>query len=109
MAEKRNWAKLVSLEDLNPVLSSPKRLACLGALSVSNEVEFGFVRSQLQLSDSDLSKQLKPLVESNYITSRKTGKGTTRRTWLAITDEGVEALEAHASVLRDLIKPNAHM
>lgn len=76
---------------------------------MSNEVEFGFVRPQLQLSDSDLSRQLKPLVESNYIISRKTGKGAARRIWLEIIDEGVKTLEAHASVLRSLIKPDARL
>ena len=96
----------MSLEDLDPVLSSSKRLACLGALSVANEVEFSFLRSRLKLGDSDLSKQLKPLVEVGYITSRKTGKGKTRRTWLVITEDGRTALKAHAEVLQRLVTPD---
>lgn len=96
----------MSLGSLNPVLVPPKRLAALGMLEVAKEIEFGFLRDHLEVSDSDLSKQLKALSDAGYVTSRRTGRGRTRRSWFAITDDGRAALAEHADALRALISPS---
>ena len=75
----------MSLEDLDPNLTVPKRLAAMGILSAAKKVEFSYLRDQLQLSDSDLSKQLKVLTDAGYVTSTRTGKGKTRASWFSIT------------------------
>jgi DNA-binding MarR family transcriptional regulator len=95
----------MTLDDLDPVLSPPKRLAALGMVAAARKVDFSFIRAELDLSDSDLSKQLKALAEAGYITTNKTGRGATRRTWVSITDEGAAALDAHAAALQELIRP----
>ena len=95
----------VTLDGLDPVLTPPKRLACMGATSVADRVDFAFLADYLGLSDSDLSKQLRALVDAGYLTSTKTGKGATRRTWLAITDDGRRALAAHTAELQQMIAP----
>ncbi len=95
----------MTLEGLDPVLTPPKRLACMGAASATDKVEFAFLTDYLGLSDSDLSKQLKALIEVGYLTSTKTGKGVTRRTWLTITDAGRKALASHTAELQQMIKP----
>ncbi len=95
----------MSLADLDPVLNQPKRLACLGAAGAARAVEFAALRDHLGLSDSDLSKQLKILVDEGYLDSRKTGKGANRRTWLSITKRGRTALAAHVEALRKLAAP----
>ena len=95
----------MSLEELDPLLSSPKRLGSLGAVAAASKVEFSTLRELLDLSDSDLSKQLKVLTDAGYITSKKTGKGATRRTWLSITRAGRTALAAHTEGLRKLVDP----
>lgn len=95
----------MSLDELNPLLTPPKRLACLGAVSAGSKVEFSALRKLLGLSDSDLSKHLKVLIDAGYITSRRTGKAATRRTWLSITKAGTLALNAHVEGLRKLVDP----
>lgn len=97
----------MSLEDLDPHLTAPKRLAALGILSAAKKVEFGYLRDQLQLSDSDLSKQLKVLTDAGYATSTRTGKGKTRASWFAITGDGSAALTRHAAALQALLQPPA--
>ncbi len=99
----------MSLEDLDPHLTAPKRLAALGILSAAKKAEFGYLRDQLQLSDSDLSKQLKVLTDAGYATSTRTGKGKTRASWFSITSEGSEALERHAAALHALLQPGPPM
>ena len=95
----------MSLDDLDPHLTVPKRLAAMGILSAAKRVEFGYLREQLQLSDSDLSKQLKVLTEAGYATSLRTGKGKSRASWFSITAEGLSALDSHALALQSLLQP----
>lgn len=95
----------MTLGDLDPILSTPKRLAAMGIISTARKVDFSYIRDQLEVSDSDLSKQLKPLVDGGYVSTRKTGRGVTRRTWISITAEGAAALESHAAALQGLIRP----
>ena len=65
----------MSLDELDPVLTPPKRLAALGAVAATRKMEFAVLRDLLDISDSDLSKQLKALVDAGYVESQKTGKG----------------------------------
>lgn len=95
----------MTLDGLDPILTSPKRLACMGAVSAADEVDFAFLADYLGLSDSDLSKHLKALADAGYLSAAKTGKGATRRTWLTITEEGRQALAAHAAELQQIIAP----
>lgn len=95
----------MSLGDLDENLTPPKRLAAMGLLASARRVEFSYLRDQLQLTDSDLSKQLKVLVDAGYLTSKRTGKGLTRASWFSITRDGRRALENHAAALRRLLDP----
>jgi DNA-binding MarR family transcriptional regulator len=95
----------VSLTDLDENLTAPKRLAAMGLLASATRVEFSYLRDQLQLSDSDLSKQLKVLIDAGYLTTKRTGKGKTRASWFSITPTGRHALDRHADALRRLLEP----
>ena len=97
----------MSLTELDPLLSSPKRLACLGAIAAARELEFVALRELLEISDSDLSKQLKSLSDAGYVTARKAGRASTRTTWLAATKPGRAALADHVAALRKLTDPVA--
>jgi len=97
----------MSLDDLDPVLTAPKRLAALSILANSREVEFAFLRDHLRLGDSDLSKQMSALVAAGYATVRKDGKGRGRRTWFAVTDAGRRATERHVKALEAIVSAQA--
>ncbi len=77
----------------------------MGLLASASRIEFSYLRDQLGLSDSDLSKQLKVLLDAGYLTSKRTGKGKTRASWFTITPRGRQALDDHAAVLRRLLEP----
>jgi len=97
----------MSLERLDPLLSKPKKLAAVGILANAREVEFAFIRDQLNLSDSDLSKQMSALVAAGYATVKKVGAGGDRKTWYMATKEGAAALQSHVSALNSLISGSA--
>lgn len=93
----------MSLDKVDPVLTPPKRLAALGMLVNAKQVEFSFIRDHLDLTDSDLSKQMKALVEAGYATAKKSGSGGVRTTWFAATASGKRALTRHVEALNQLV------
>lgn len=93
----------MSLDALDPILSTPKKLAAIGMLANTKRVEFAFIRDHLSLSDSDLSKQMRTLVDVGYVEAKKTGRGADRRTWYSITAAGRGALHAHVAALNALV------
>ena len=68
-----------------------------------SRVEFSFMRDHLELSDSDLSKQMKALGDASYVKVKKTGRGADRKTWFSITSDGDRALRGHIVALNDLV------
>lgn len=94
--------------DFDPVVHAPKRLVALAMLDGMTEIEFSYLRDRLGLSDSDLSKQMSTLVDSNLVEVRKTGHGRKSTTWFALTPHGRSAYGAHVAALHELINhPNA--
>lgn len=47
-------------------------------LANTSRVDFTLIRDHLELSDSDLSKQMAALSGANYVTVKQTGKGADR-------------------------------
>jgi DNA-binding HxlR family transcriptional regulator len=90
-------------EELDGLLQSSVRLSIMGALSAAEEVEFGFLRDVLSVSDSVLSRQLSQLEEAGYVHVRKGYVGKRPRTWLAITELGQEVLARHLHALQDIV------
>ncbi|MDN5920568.1 MAG: transcriptional regulator [Pseudonocardia sp.] len=85
---------------LVPLLLDPTRLRITATLLAAGEVEFGFVRDRVGLTDSALSKQLKALATAGLTTSRRESTGAVRRTWTRLTPEGREQVSAHVTALR---------
>lgn len=87
---------------LVPLLLDPTRLRITATLLAAGEVEFGFVRDRVGLTDSALSKQLKALATAGLTTSRREPTGAVRRTWIRLTSEGREQVSAHVTALRTI-------
>lgn len=93
----------MTLDQLDPTLNNPKRLAALGVVVTSAEVEFVFLRDALTLNDSDLSKHMSALAAAGYVTVRKTGKGRSRQTWFKVTRQGRSSISRHIAALNALV------
>lgn len=93
----------MSLDEVDPVLLAPKRLAAVGILAASTTAEFAFLREHLGVSDSDLSKQMAALLDAGYVAVRKTGRAAQRRTWYRLTSDGRAALHRHVAALNALV------
>ena len=93
----------MSIEELDPLIHAPKRLAAMALLAKSEAVEFAFLREHLAVKDADLSKQMKALVDAGYVSSRKSNIGRGGKRWFRITAEGKRAFSSHVEALQAIV------
>ena len=87
---------------LDQTLLDPTRLHIVSLLAGTRWAEFGFVRTELGLSDSALSKQLTNLQKLGYVELDKGYVGKRPRTWVNLSESGRTALAAHVAALQDI-------
>lgn len=88
--------------ELDDLLGHPVRFSILAMLAAASKVEFSFVRDQLEVSDSMLSKQVSTLELAGYVKVEKGFIGKRARTWLSITRNGRSTFERHLAALRTI-------
>ncbi|MGN6250984.1 MAG: transcriptional regulator [Marmoricola sp.] len=92
----------MSHADLDPVIHAPKRLAIMAVLAHSTITDFRFLRAHLEVSDSDLSKQMATLESAGYVSVTKS-RGRGGVTSYRITRAGRRAFERHLVALRGIV------
>jgi DNA-binding MarR family transcriptional regulator len=78
----------------------------LGVLTIAHEarrVEFGFLRSQLELTAGNLSQHLGVLESAGLVEVEKGYAGKRGRTWITLTAAGQDALDREIARLKLLI------
>jgi DNA-binding MarR family transcriptional regulator len=88
---------------LDEVIHQPVRFSIVGALAAADELEFGYVRDLLGVSDPTLSRSVSQLEEAGYVNVRKGYVGKRPRTWLSLSADGRVALENHLEALREIV------
>ncbi|MCW2757948.1 MAG: MarR family transcriptional regulator [Nocardioidaceae bacterium] len=91
------------IHDLDPVIHAPKRLAAMAVLVSATSADFGFLRDHLEVSDSDLSKQMAALEKAGYVSISKTSRGRGGSTTYKLTGAGRRAYESHRAALRAIL------
>jgi DNA-binding MarR family transcriptional regulator len=89
--------------EFDELIHAPTRLSIVALLAAAEWADFTFVRDNLGLSDSALSKQVATLEQAGYVSVRKTGAGRSRRTHLRLSSSGRRAFRAHAAALQQII------
>jgi DNA-binding transcriptional ArsR family regulator len=89
--------------ELNRLLSDPTRLAIMSVLSAVDWCDFAFLRDEVSLSDSALSKQLTTLKNDGQIEQRRTYHGRVPKTTVRATAEGRSRFLAHVEALQEII------
>ena len=88
--------------ELDDLFGHPVRFSIIALLGAADRAEFGFVRDQVEISDSMLSKQVSALEQAGYIKVHKGFIGKRARTWLSLTAQGRRRFERHLSALRQI-------
>jgi len=76
------------------------RLSIVSLLAAADWVEFGYIRDQLGLSDSALSKQLSTLEQAGYVAVDRTVR---RRVRARLTRHGRTAFQGHLAALQAIV------
>ena len=79
------------------------RLSVVALLAAADWAEFAFIRDQLGLSDSALSKQLGTLEEAGYLTIERPVSERRRRVRARLTPLGRERYAGHVAALQEII------
>lgn len=85
------------------LIHAPTRLAIVSLLAASEWADFAFIRDNVGLSDSALSKQLTTLEDAGYVQIRKSFVGKRPRTSAALTAAGRAAFDGHVAALQEIV------
>jgi DNA-binding transcriptional ArsR family regulator len=93
----------VSTPQFNELIHAPTRLAIVSLLAASEWADFKFIRDELELSDSALSKQLTTLVDAGYVEINKGFVGKRPRTSARLSRAGRGAFDQHVAALQEIV------
>jgi len=79
------------------------RLSIVALLAAVDWADFAFVRDELDLSDSALSKQLSTLEEAGYVHIERPVSDRRRRVRARLTPTGRKAFRGHVAALRAIV------
>jgi DNA-binding MarR family transcriptional regulator len=79
------------------------RLSIVALLAAADWVEFAFIRDQLGVSDSALSKQLSTLEEAGYLHIERPVSDHRRRVHARLTATARAAFDGHVAALRAIV------
>jgi DNA-binding MarR family transcriptional regulator len=85
------------------IIHPSTRLSIVALLAGADWVDFSFVRDELALSDSALSKQFTTLEDAWYLTLERPTTGRRRRVHVRLTPEGREAFDGHVAALQQIV------
>jgi DNA-binding transcriptional ArsR family regulator len=87
------------------LIHAPTRLSIVALLAASEWADFKFIRDNLSLSDSALSKQLSALEEVGYVEIHKGFVGKRPRTSVRLSQHGRTAFTRHVAALQQIVGP----
>jgi DNA-binding MarR family transcriptional regulator len=89
---------------LDDVVHQRVRLGILAITQEARRVEFGFLRTTLELTAGNLSQHLTVLENAGLIVIEKGYEGRRGRTWIQLTKAGRRALHDEVAALKTLIR-----
>ncbi|WP_055585674.1 winged helix-turn-helix domain-containing protein [Peterkaempfera griseoplana] len=89
---------------LDDVVHQRVRLGILTVAHQARRVEFGFLRTALDLTAGNLSQHLSVLEKAGLVHIEKGYEGKRPRTWLTLTPAGDRALREEVAQLKRLIQ-----
>ncbi|TQM82905.1 winged helix DNA-binding protein [Saccharothrix saharensis] len=89
---------------LDDVVHQKHRLGILTVAAEAKRVEFGYLRSTLELTAGNLSRHIAVLARAGLVAVEKGYDGKRPRTWVDVTPAGRAALAAEMAALRALVE-----
>jgi len=93
----------MSTARFDELIHAPTRLAIVSLLAAAQWADFKYIRDELALSDSALSKGLSTLESAGYVEIRKGFVGKRLRSSASLSTAGRQAFEQHVAALQQII------
>ncbi len=93
----------MSAARFDELIHAPTRLEIVSLLAAAQWADFKYIRDELGLSDSALSKQLSTLESAGYVEIRKSFVGKRPRTSASLSTAGRQAFDQHVAALQQII------
>jgi DNA-binding transcriptional ArsR family regulator len=93
----------MSTAGFDELIHAPTRLEIVSLLAAAQWADFKYIRDDLGLSDSTLSKQLSILEAAGYVEIRKRFVGKRPRTSASLSTAGRQAFEQHVAALQQIL------
>jgi DNA-binding MarR family transcriptional regulator len=98
----------VSTAGFDELIHAPTRLEIVSLLAAAQWADFQYIRDELGLSDSALSKQLSTLESAGYIEIHRRFVGKRPRTSASLSTAGRQAFERHVAALQQILARSQH-
>jgi DNA-binding MarR family transcriptional regulator len=85
------------------LIHASTRLSLVALLAAADWADFSFLREELGLSDSALSKQLSTLEAAGYVDIERPVKDRRRRVRAKLTPRGTAAFAGHVAALQEIV------
>jgi DNA-binding MarR family transcriptional regulator len=93
----------VKAEGFDELIHQSTRLSIVALLAAADWIDFAFIRDELELSESALSKQLSTLEGAGYVAIDKPVSNHRRRARVRLTAQGQKAFQSHVRALRAIV------
>ena len=94
---------MTEVASFDELIHPATRLSIVALLAAADWADFAFIRDQLGLSDSALSKQLGTLEDAGYVTIDRPLSERRRRVRARLTPVGRKRFAGHVAALRGII------
>jgi len=94
------------MPELDEIIHQPARLrimAALTSLGPHEQVDFGFLKDKLALTDGNLGAHLRALEDAGYIAVEKTFVARRPKTFVAASKPGRKAFAVHVAALQSIL------
>jgi DNA-binding MarR family transcriptional regulator len=93
----------VSTAGFDELIHAPTRLEIVSLLAAAQWADFKYIRDELGLSDSALSKQLSTLESAGYVEIHRRFVGKRPRTSASLSTAGRQAFDQHVKALQKIL------
>ena len=93
----------MSAGGFDELIHQSTRLSIVALLAASDWIDFAFIREELGLSESALSKQLSTLEGAGYVAIERPVSNHRRRVRVRLTPQGQGAFADHVRALRAIV------
>ena len=93
----------MSAAQFDELIHQSTRLTLVSLLAAADWADFAFLRDQLGMSDSALSKQLSTLEAAGYVAIDRPLSDRRRRVRARLTERGMAAFQGHVAALRRIV------